>query len=77
MLSLALSACGTAEAPGATNGKPVTTTQNQEKGGQELFGHFEVVEEWPLWFDDADHAEWTWGSAGGVFAESPDRIWIA
>jgi hypothetical protein len=23
------------------------------------------------------HDGWTWGSVGAVFAESPDRIWIA
>ena len=58
-------------------GLAVTKAQAQDKGGQELYGHFELVEDWPLWFDDAAHAGWTWGSAGGVFAESPDRIWIA
>ena len=23
------------------------------------------------------HAGWTWGSFGGVYAENPDRIWVA
>ena len=60
-----------------TVGASTTAAQPLEKGGQELYGHFELVEDWPHWFDSADHAGWTWGSAGGVFAESPDRIWIA
>jgi len=45
------------------------------------FGPYEVVENWPLPLPDgADgvtHAGWTWGSVGAVFAETPDRIWIA
>ena len=72
-----MSACGTAEDRVATDGPTVASVPSQEKGGQELDGHFEPVESWPQWFPDADHAAWTWGSAGGVFAESPDRTWIA
>src|SRR5918994_6809670 len=53
----------------------------QEKGGQEEFGPYEPVENWPKPLPDgADgvtHAGWTWGSVGGVYAETPDRIWIA
>ena len=53
----------------------------QEKGGQEEFGPYDVVENWPQPLQDgADgvkHAGWTWGSVGAVFAETPDRIWIA
>src|SRR5512132_832957 len=50
----------------------------QEKGGQEEFGPYELVENWPQPLPDgADgvkHAGWTWGSVGAVFAETPDRI---
>ena len=53
----------------------------QEKGGQEEFGPYELVENWPQPLQDgADgvkHAGWTWGSVGAVYAETPDRIWIA
>ena len=56
-------------------------SQAQEKGGQEEFGPYELVENWPQPLPDGPdgvtHAGWTWGSVGGVFAESPDRIWIA
>ena len=52
-----------------------------EKGGQEEFGPYELVENWPMPLpDEADgisHEGWTWGSVGAVYAESPDRIWIA
>src|SRR5262245_11147050 len=42
-------------------------------------GPYQVVEGWPkpLPDDRHSHAGWTWGSFGGVFAESPDRIWVA
>jgi hypothetical protein len=53
----------------------------QEKGGQEEFGPYELVANWPQPLPDgADgvkHAGWTWGSVGAVYAETPDRVWIA
>jgi sugar lactone lactonase YvrE len=53
----------------------------QGRGGQELFGHYEPVVDWPKPLPDGPdgvkHAGWTWGSVGSVYAESPDRIWIA
>jgi hypothetical protein len=67
-----------------TNPEAVAASQPasapQEKGGQELYGHYQVVENWlkPL-PDDADHTHegYTWGSQAAVYAETPDRIWIA
>jgi NHL repeat len=55
---------------------------SQEKGGQEEFGPYqEPAAYWPQPLpDEADgvkHAGWTWGSQGAVFAETPNRIWIA
>ncbi|MEP7365540.1 MAG: hypothetical protein ABI972_19980 [Acidobacteriota bacterium] len=53
----------------------------QERGGQEEFGPYEFVQDWPKPLQDGPdgvkHAGWTWGSMGAVFAETPDRIWIA
>ena len=53
----------------------------QERGGQEEFGPYEPVADWPKPLPDGKdgvtHAGWTWGSVGGVYAESPDRIWVA
>src|SRR5687768_4645597 len=42
-------------------------------------GHYRVVEGWPKPLPDARHSHdgWTWGSFGGVYAENPDRVWIA
>ncbi|MBM3776747.1 MAG: hypothetical protein FJW23_00720 [Acidimicrobiia bacterium] len=43
-----------------------------EKGGSEETGPYDVVENWPQPLDP----EWTWGRTGGVWAESPDRVYI-
>jgi len=52
-----------------------------EKGGQEETGPYEIVPDWPKPLADADdgvkHDGWTWGSVGAVYAETPDRVWIA
>ncbi len=53
----------------------------QEKGGQDEFGPYEIVANWPQPLEDGPdgvkHEGWTWGSVGAVWAETPDRIWIA
>jgi DNA-binding beta-propeller fold protein YncE len=43
------------------------------------FGPYQVVENWPRPLPDTRHSHdgWTWGSMGSVFAETPDRIWVA
>jgi len=42
-------------------------------------GDYRVVDGWPKPLPDTRHSHdgWTWGSFGGVYAENPDRIWIA
>ena len=42
-------------------------------------GDYEVVPTWPKPLPDTDlsHDGWTWGSGAGVFAESPDKVWVA
>jgi hypothetical protein len=61
--------------------RSLQAAQAREKGGQEEFGPYEPVENWPLPLQDGPdgikHAGWTWGSVGAVYAETPDRIWIA
>jgi sugar lactone lactonase YvrE len=70
--SSATAAQAPAAAPAAAQG---------ERGGQEEFGPYELVANWPQPLPDgADgvkHDGWTWGSNGAVYAETPDRIWIA
>jgi len=78
-VSVALAGCSAQEPPeaeaagGATRGALV-------HDGQELWGHYQQPQPWPNGLPDNQghpHAGWTWGSQGAVFAESPDRIWIA
>ena len=45
----------------------------QEKGGGEVFGPYEVVENWP---QPLHSDSWTWGSVPAVWAESPDRVLV-
>jgi hypothetical protein len=42
-------------------------------------GDYEVVEHWPKPLPDTDlsHDGWTWGSGSGVWAESPDKVWVS
>ena len=35
-------------------------------------GPYEVVENWP----QPLHPDWTWGRTGGIWAESPDRVYV-
>ena len=55
------------------------TGASPKAGGQDLYGPYRVVADWPKPLSDSDHSHdgWTWGSTAGVFAESPDRVWIA
>ena len=48
--------------------------QLQEKGGEEETGPYEVVDKWPApWARQG----YIWGSQPGIFAETPNRIFIA
>ncbi len=41
-------------------------------------GDYEPVVPWPKPLPDTDlsHEGWTWGSGAGVWAESPDKVWV-
>jgi DNA-binding beta-propeller fold protein YncE len=48
-----------------------------EIGGWDLTGPYEVVKDWPKPLSQLPgHEKWTWGSVEGVFAESPNRVFI-
>ena len=48
-----------------------------QKGGQDMFGPYEVAADWPQDIAELDgHQNWTYGAGQGVFAESPDRIYL-
>ena len=58
---------------------PAVRSGIRQSGQDWPFGPYQIVEDWPKPLPDQGHSHdgWTWGSMGGVFAESPDRIWIA
>jgi DNA-binding beta-propeller fold protein YncE len=48
-----------------------------EKGGQDMYGGYEPVAGWPKPLSSVPGVgKWTWGAGQGVFAESPNRVFI-
>jgi sugar lactone lactonase YvrE len=48
-----------------------------EKGGQDMFGAYDIVPDWPKPLTSLPgHEKWTWGAGQSVFAESPNRVFI-
>lgn len=48
-----------------------------QKGGIDVMGPYDVVVGWPKPLSNlAGHDGWTWGAVQGVFAESPNRVFI-
>jgi hypothetical protein len=48
-----------------------------EKGGQDIFGGYEVVRDWPKPYNQqVGRDKWTWGAGQGIFAETPNRVFI-
>jgi hypothetical protein len=48
-----------------------------EKGGQDIFGGYDIVANWPKPVtQQPGHEKWTWGAGQGVFAETPNRVFI-
>jgi hypothetical protein len=46
-------------------------------GGQDPFGAYDVVKDWPQDIDTLPGNEkWTWGAGQGVYAENPNRIYL-
>ena len=78
LLSIGAVACGTGtpQAPATqAQAQPASRWSHQDWPT----GHYKVVEGWPKPLPDTRHSHdgWTWGSFGGVYAENPDRIWVA
>ena len=47
------------------------------KGGQDTYGHYAVVADWPKPLAQLPgHEGWTYGAAQSVFAASPDRVFV-
>ncbi|OFW15658.1 MAG: hypothetical protein A3F70_06890 [Acidobacteria bacterium RIFCSPLOWO2_12_FULL_67_14] len=58
---------------GNTRARPYSPVNG--KGGQDLSGPYEVVVGWPQPLPN--HEGWQMSRAAGVWAETPDRIWVA
>ncbi len=78
--AVALVACSSPAAP-PESAPAAAGASSQPKGGQEEFGPYEVVTSWPKPLPDGSdgvkHEGWTWGSVGAIYAETPQRIWVA
>jgi hypothetical protein len=47
------------------------------KGGQDQTGPYTVAENWPKPLSQLPgHEKWTWGAVQGIFAESPNRVYV-
>ena len=48
-----------------------------QKGGQDIFGGYDRVMDWPKPLSSVPGVgKWTWGAGQGVFAESPNRVFV-
>jgi hypothetical protein len=61
----------------AQDAQPATAAVPAEKGGWDITGPYEVVADWPKPLSNLPgHENWTWGAVQGIFAESPNRVFI-
>ena len=48
-----------------------------QPGGQDTFGAYEIVKDWPKNISTIPGNEkWTWGAGQGIYAESPNRVFL-
>ena len=75
----AVASCAPADDPGAAAVQPQAESATRWSYHDWPTGPYRVVDDWPKPLPDDSHSHegWTWGSFGGVYAETPDRIWIA
>ena len=70
----------TAEAPSApapAAAPALFSAVSEDVGVQDVSGPYKVVENWPQNLAELPgHEKWTYGGARGVFAESPDRVFL-
>ena len=57
--------------------RPALPRCRVRKGGQDIFGAYDVVADWPKDLTTIPgHEGWTFGAGQSVFAESPNRIFV-
>jgi hypothetical protein len=48
-----------------------------EKGGQDIFGPYDIAKDWPKPISGLPGNEkWTWGAGQSVYAENPNRVYL-
>ena len=73
---LANSQTAAGQAPSSTAPTRFAAVPTQ-KGGQDIFGAYDVVADWPKDLSTMPgHEGWTFGAGQSVFAESPNRIFV-
>src|SRR3979411_3329365 len=46
-------------------------------GGQDTFGPYDVVKNWPADVSTLPgNEQWTWGAGQGIYAENPERVFL-
>jgi hypothetical protein len=82
LAAAALTSGVAAQQPGAAQAeralsRPDAAVFPGRRGGQDTFGHYAVVPDWPRPLAQLpEHAQWTWGATQSVFAESADRVFV-
>src|SRR5712664_2259662 len=76
MLSLILIQWVSAQQRGGNSGPRIAAVPSV-KGGQDMYGAYDVVAGWPKDLSTRPgHEGWTFGAGQSVFAESPNRIFV-
>ncbi len=78
LLLIVLAACQTGNAPEQPLPGEGFAAIPGQRGGQDMFGPYEVVQNWPKPMEESlpGHEGWTWSVTMDVFAESPDRVFL-
>jgi DNA-binding beta-propeller fold protein YncE len=76
---LSLTGCVSAGGPESATAQSSSSGSSRNSYHEWPTGPYQVVENWPKPLPDTKHSHdgWTWGSFGSVYAETPNRIWIA
>ena len=81
VVGLGLAGCVSAKSPETTTAQSSAPGAGSARNSYQEWptGPYQVVANWPKPLPDTSHSHdgWTWGSFGSVYAETPDRIWVA
>src|SRR5262245_14217520 len=76
LIVLALAFLGYWHTPVEGQSPASTAAVPSDKGGQDIFGGYDVAP-WPKPLTALpNHSAWTWGAGQSVFAENPNRVFV-